>query len=541
MTEENKVFQIVRHCIESALLEHDVEKTMQVISEDIIGVGMGDQGTVSSRKEVLAILKAQNASTPDKYQIEYPKIDIRCFSNEFATGSIFYKVTSEFGGETVESNFVQTIAAKKEQGEWMLCLLQAIPLDLSEKGIEQYPLKFADSTLAKLKSELQQDTFDLMNSSFSGGILSSHAEYPYPLYFANDAFISMLGYEREEFEAVFKSGLSTIFTLNDTSTQTLDKNVSYKKDSFMRIQMIKKDGGRLWVELCSRRTTDGLGNDILLSVVIDISEIVNLQLETNRQNQTILSSIEYSAKIQKNLLPSKKTLEHAFKDYSVLWSPKDVVGGDIFWIKEFEDSRVLCLCDCTGHGTPGALLTMLVVSAFDNMITKENCRDTAQIIRRLDEKISTVLNVNAYELDKKKIDDIRDGCDLAVLHIDKDGDITISAANTYIFVCDGKKLSRVRGQRLNVGDGTISDKTVVKTTIIPYHPANRFYISSDGLFDQIGGKETTPMGFQKFEEIVLSSYDCTQKEISQKIWDAFEEHRGTNLRRDDVEMISFIP
>ncbi len=89
--------------------------------------------------------------------------------------------------------------------------------------------------------------------------------------------------------------------------------------------------------------------------------------EMNHLLDTLNVPLDYACSIQKNMLPNHTTFKKAFPDYSVIWSPRDIVGGDIYWMKNFSEGSVLCVCDCTGHGTPGALLTMLVMSAFDTV------------------------------------------------------------------------------------------------------------------------------------------------------------------------------
>jgi len=102
--------------------------------------------------------------------------------------------------------------------------------------------------------------------------------------------------------------------------------------------------------------------------------------KTEIANDTIMESINYASKIQRNLLPYNSVLESVFDDYFIIWKPRDIVGGDIYWLKQFEKGTVLCVADCTGHGTPGALLTMLVVSAFESVIKPDNCHDTAHAL-----------------------------------------------------------------------------------------------------------------------------------------------------------------
>lgn len=260
-------------------------------------------------------------------------------------------------------------------------------------------------------------------------------------------------------------------------------------------------------------------------------------------NKTILSSIDYASKIQKNLLPKDAAFKEAFSDYSIIWSPKDIVGGDIYWMKNFDECTVLCVCDCTGHGTPGALLTMLVVSAFDTTINENNYKDTAGIIWNLEQRLVSVFNISANAREKDKIADIQEGCDLAVLYIAKDGSVTVSAGHTHVFVCDGKEVRRIKGQRLFVGEGKIKSKEDIQVINIPANPDNKFYIASDGLYDQIGdgNKPPRPFGYNRFAQLILDNHNEKQSVISDKVWEEFESYRGGQLRRDDFELITFKP
>ena len=260
--------------------------------------------------------------------------------------------------------------------------------------------------------------------------------------------------------------------------------------------------------------------------------------EVEESAKTIYESIVYASKIQKNLLPVDSILQNAFSDYSVIWKPRDIVGGDIYWAKNFDDGTVLCVCDCTGHGTPGALLTMLVASVFESTITEKNHTNTAQILYMLDQKIASAFHVKAgAELSM----DINDGCDLAVLFIAKDGSVTMSAGNTNVFVCDGKEVIRLRGQQVFVGDGQLKSKDDVDTHRIPANPANKFYIATDGLSDQVGGKSGKQFGFKTLERIALENHSEKQAIISAKIWNAFVEYQGKQPRRDDFQLVTFKP
>ena len=119
------------------------------------------------------------------------------------------------------------------------------------------------------------------------------------------------------------------------------------------------------------------------------AELDKARAEAGRE--AVLSSLVYASGIQKNLLPATGAFQKAFSDFSVIWDPREIVRGDIYRIKSFDEGAVLCVCDCTGHGTPGALLTMLVVSAFAMIVNEQTYKNTALIIRMLDERLAGVI------------------------------------------------------------------------------------------------------------------------------------------------------
>ena len=526
-------------------LTGEADEFVAYFDEPYSGIGMGEQGVVHSKDEMEAIIRG-SYSPMTGVTIEFDIQDfIINFLDEDAAvvcGAVVITSTPE-GGEPIHSGVMQTFAVRRKAGKWTIGFTHASPMMLSEESIAAYPIKFADHTLSQLKAELQTDTFDMINASFSGGILGTYAQEPFPLFFANDRFIEMLGYEREEFEELTKSGTTQLNYIDDASNMEEKSREAYisEEDYALATRFIKKDGSVIWVEVQVRKTEDTEGNEIFLTIVTDITEIITLKLEAEKQHRTILESIDYASKIQKNLLPREAVFQKSFSDYSVIWEPRDIVGGDIYWVKSFEMGTVLCVCDCTGHGTPGALLTMLVVSALESAVKENNCSDTAEIMWKLEEKLIAALNVNCEKEDKQKsILDFSDGCDIAILFMKNDGTVKISAGNTKVFVCNGRDVQQIKGQKLSIGEGKIGSKEEIETVVVEACADNKFYIASDGLYDQIGsnGKK---FGYQMFEKLILDHHNEKMSAISDKIWKAFETHRGEEMRRDDVELITFKP
>jgi len=267
-------------------------------------------------------------------------------------------------------------------------------------------------------------------------------------------------------------------------------------------------------------------------------EAESAKKQIEEAGEEILSSIKYASNIQKNLLPGEKILGEFFSDYSAIWKPRDIVGGDIYWAKKFDDGMILCVCDCTGHGMSGALLTMLVVSAFEAVITEKKHKDTAGIVWELEKRLVSVFYVESPGGGEPGLT-LRDGCDLAVLFISKDGGVAFSSSHIPVIVCDGENVTQYRGQNIFVGEGRLKGRSDINTVHIPAKPGDKFYIASDGLFDQPGGIRSTPFGYEAFKKIILKNHDKNMSEITEAIWTAFENYRGKEPRVDDLELIAF--
>jgi ABC-type amino acid transport substrate-binding protein len=345
----------------------------------------------------------------------------------------------------------------------------------------------------------------------------------------------LYGAMNKEFNAIFDEAIVQYHVINPLSLRYWQSQNDRYKNDFIRLRHTQQ----VWTSVAIIVFAIMLLLMIFLlwRVRVSFLSAKKKNYELGQANEIILSNVNYSNKIQSNLLPSVQTFDAVFGDHSVIWKPRDIVGGDIYWLKQFEGGAVLCVCDCTGHGVSGAMLTMLVVSAFDAIITDKNYNDTADIVYMLDKRIATILNVDS----DRCCMDIKDGCDLAVLYIANDGCITMSSGNMIVFTCDGQSVTQYKGQSIFVGEGRLESKDEVKTVTIPAHINNKYYIASDGLSSQIGDEQNKMFGYQAFENIILKNHNEKQSVISDKIWDAFEKHRGKQPRRDDVELITFKP
>lgn len=297
MWEKKQIFKVIQYFIENVLIQRDVEKAMEAVSENILGVGMSEQGTVSCKEELRQILSETNIIPGAEYRVEYPREDIRYYPPGFAAASVVYEVICRTEKETTKSAFIQTASLVKEGENWKICLLQAIPVDLNKDSMSNYPLKFAEETLRKLKSELQTATFHLMNESISGGILGCYLNKDnaeYPLYFVNDSMLSYLDYTREEFEEKYKANVWNVIYQEDYEALQFEIFHALENNKAFQLQhrVEKKDGSILWMVIRGQQGVDEYGNQVLIGVFVDVTEMIMLQEQLREQKEALAVSEE---------------------------------------------------------------------------------------------------------------------------------------------------------------------------------------------------------------------------------------------------------
>ncbi len=227
-----------------------------------------------------------------------------------------------------------------------------------------------------------------------------------------------------------------------------------------------------------------------------------LEVEKNKLIEThkrITGSIFYAKRIQRAIFPLESEIREHFADFFVFDLPKDVVSGDFYWFGHINGKSIIALIDCTGHGIPGALLTILAYSILNEIILHQQITNPLEIITVLDERIQNSL--------KQKTTDVQDGMDLAVCVVDKAaGTLDFAGAKSDLVYVEEGTVHVVRGSRMLVGG-------VFKPRDMSYEPARIalkagqvFYLSSDGYKDQIGGPHKRRFGSERLYSLFGQIY-----------------------------------
>lgn len=250
----------------------------------------------------------------------------------------------------------------------------------------------------------------------------------------------------------------------------------------------------------------------------------------------ISDSIDYASRIQRAILPPERLMTDAFAEHFVIWEPRDVVGGDIFWCRHWRDGLLVIVADCTGHGVPGAFMTLIANDALDNAQAELDDTDPGQLIQRMHWWIRRKLS-----RDEKGHSESNDGLELGVCYLAGDDGrrLMFSGARTSLFrVVDGE-VTEIRGGKFGIGYADEAERLTTRTEVIDAPPGAAFYMASDGLFDQVGGPKRRGFGKRRFRELLMTMLDLPMAEQSPRIVEALSSYQGTEQRRDDVTVLGF--
>ncbi|HTF04281.1 MAG TPA: tetratricopeptide repeat protein [Bacteroidia bacterium] len=246
------------------------------------------------------------------------------------------------------------------------------------------------------------------------------------------------------------------------------------------------------------------------------------------KNRSITDSINYALKIQNALLPSPWRLKKAFPDSFVFNQPRDIVSGDFYWLHENETRITLALADCTGHGVPGALVSIVGIDCLNLVINDPRAVDPGAILTLLDEKIASALNMGSG------VTNSSDGMDISLLQIDKQsGEILIASANRPVFlICNGE-LTELKPDKLPIGEYLVEGKTFT-TQKVNAKSGDRLYLFSDGYPDQFGGIRGKKLKLKGFREFIRSISAVSMEDQDRMTMEYFSTWKGHHEQLDDV-------
>lgn len=342
--------------------------------------------------------------------------------------------------------------------------------------------------------------------------------------------------------------LATRYSLKETTSSLEEARVVNEKRQ-LEIDLLSKDKALSDLRLQeqeARLENEALFRNSIIAVVVLLAILIAVMVTNYRrtlavnkkidqQNKNIKSSINYAQRIQEAMLPKLDVQQKLLSEVFVLFKPRDVVSGDFYWFSEikswYSPDVVVVAADCTGHGVPGAFMSMIGINAL-NGIVGGGIAEPDQILQALDRDIR-----NALQQDKTGNND---GMDVAICIFRKEKSILefAGAKNPLVYIQDGK-LTQIKGDVHPIGGGKRKHEFTYRKHKVPIEEPTTVYLFSDGYRDQFGGKDGTKFLSKNFNQLLLDIHQKPMDEQKKILDERIESWKSGHPQTDDIMVIGF--
>jgi serine phosphatase RsbU (regulator of sigma subunit) len=254
--------------------------------------------------------------------------------------------------------------------------------------------------------------------------------------------------------------------------------------------------------------------------------------EIEEQKKHIMDSIYYARRIQNAILPSFSFIQKHLNHYFILYMPKDIVSGDFYWVHETDGLFMIAAVDCTGHGVPGAFMSIVGFNQLNYAVTDKKARSASTILDELNKGVISTLNENKMD------GTIKDGMDMSLCIFDfESGKAEFAGANNPLYLIRNNELIRYKGDRFPIGAFEGSTPQLFVNNKIDIQPGDCYYLFSDGYADQFGGPDNKKLRYKKLEEFLLEIHDQPMDYQQAFLRTKLLEWKGDNDQVDDVLVI----
>lgn len=279
-------------------------------------------------------------------------------------------------------------------------------------------------------------------------------------------------------------------------------------------------------------------NEKLKEREIIAQQIAKQKAELTIKNRNITASLVYAKRIQEALLPSDTTLKNLLNDSFILYKPKDIVSGDFHWINEKDNKLFLAVVDCTGHGVPGAFMSIIGVELFDNIINDRGITEAENILYEMNKGISSALSREEGENQT-----IMDGMDIALCVIDKENkEMEFAGAFRPLYLLRDNKIEEIKGDRFSVGlNKNLTNASEINKRKFSLKDYDMIYLFTDGYADQFGGPEGKKYKYRRFRHLLLNIHKLPVEQQKYHLEKSFTDWMGDHEQIDDILIVGFNP
>lgn len=360
------------------------------------------------------------------------------------------------------------------------------------------------------------------------------------IHHSNPSAAKLLGYTKDQLVT------RTLFDLHPK--EYLEKSSRVVADVWEKGGMIykdipfKKSDGQLVQVECSAKVTPFAERPAIVIYARDITERLLMEKEINDQkiiieekNKDINDSINYAQRIQHAILPPVEKIENVLKDYFILYKPKDIVSGDFYWHAAVRNSTqnflVIAAVDCTGHGVPGAFMSIIGTTLLNQTVSNPAINTPAEALDYLNREIKKTLNQNDQA-------PVRDGMDISLCTIDFENlKLEFAGANNPIYIIRNKELIELKADKQAITASPDTHSKAFTNQSFKLLKNDTIYLFTDGYADQFGGPKGKKFMYKQLKEVLINMHEVNMKEQKRVLIKTFENWKGKLDQIDDVLII----
>lgn len=412
-------------------------------------------------------------------------------------------------------------------------------------------LKQSEITIKKKNNQLLKLSHVVSHTDNAVMIIDKTGEIEW----INKGFTKLYGFTLEEFTCINDNILHN--NTNSYVNSFIKDAIDNKKTVMYEVEVLHKNNSKLWIQTTWSPVVDEKGDLLnLVAIDSDITSIKKAQHKIKEQNKHITDSINYAKRIQYAILPSKTLLDEILPQHFILFKPRDIVSGDFYWMRKVDKYIMIAAADCTGHGVPGAFMSMLGISFLNEIVRKHELMHANLILDELRNQIKTTLDQTG------KDNEAKDGMDIAFCIIDTETNkLQFAGAYNPLYIIRNTNLpdlvdfqnlpdlqrktmetNNFRLTRVNANNQPIG----VHLKEIPFTnneiqllKGDKLYISSDGFIDQIGGNCYKKFLSKNFKKLLLNIHTEPMSKQHTILNQTIEDWKNLEEQVDDILIIGF--
>lgn len=343
---------------------------------------------------------------------------------------------------------------------------------------------------------------------------------------ANENFSHLFGYTRHEFVGM---NVKLIALISDDESKRIKLLLKEKgKLENYEIKCRHKNGHSIYCLLnASPITINGI--DLILTSFSDISRVKNQNRLIEVQHKDLFDSVNSAKRIQDAILPPPELLERTFSNSFVFFKPKAIVSGDFYWLEKSNDKIYLAVADCTGHGVPGALLSIVGYNLLNESLQKKPEAAPREILNTLSNGICKMLRQNSGSWS------VKDGMEISMISYSKETNIIeYAGARRPMYIVRNNELLKISADRFPIGFHTGQHLQRFSNYSLQMQKGDTVYLFTDGYYNQFGGSKNKKLSVLQFQQSLLAINHLEMSEQKKILLKNFEDWMGTQSQIDDI-------